>query len=183
MSWLKTYAHTHLFYIILIIVGVVGTHVWLQEHDARIAAENVVKVQELKVADLQSQIETTQQQAATKVQVITKIVHDAVTPSQVVAAIPSLTNIPLETRAVPGDPVDVTVAAAPLVQLAGEAKTAEINLAACENVGLLKDQQLLAKDTEIKALKKKPRFFKRVFGVAKAVGVGVGIGLLISGHL
>lgn len=183
LTWLEAYAKTHLFYIILIVVGVVSFRVWLQEHDARVAAENVVKQQEAVVVDLKSQIVTANQQAAQKVQVVQRVVKEAVTPSQVVASIPTLTGLPLETRQIPGNPVDVAVAAQPLMQLAGEAKTAEIQLAACQQVSGLKDQELTAKDAEIVALKKKPSFLKRVVGIAKEVGVGVGIGLLISGHL
>jgi ribosomal protein L11 len=183
IAWLKAYAKTHIFYIVLIAVGLIAFRSWLQEHDARQAADNTVKQQEAQVADLKQQIVTANQQAAQKVQVVTKIVHDAVTPSQVVAAIPSLTNVPLNTREVPGNPTDVLVAAQPLIQLAGDDKAAHIQLEACQQVGALKDQQLTAKDVEIAALKKKPSFWKRVLGTAKAVGVGVGIGLLLSTHV
>jgi hypothetical protein len=183
IAWLKAYAKTHLFYIVLIAVGFVAFHSWLQEHDARVAADNTVKQQEAQVADLKQQIEAAQQQAAQKVRVVTKVVHDAVTPTQVVAAIPSLTGLPLAAREIPGDSVNVAVAAQPLIQLAGEDKTALIQLEGCQQVDTLKDKQLVAKDVEIAALKKKPSFWKRVTGTAKAVGVGVGIGLLLSTHL
>jgi hypothetical protein len=183
IAWLKSYAKTHIFYIVLIAVGLIAFRSWLQEHDARQVAEVTVKQQEAQVANLKQQIVTTQQQAAQKVQVVTQVVHDAVTPSQVVAAIPSLTNVPLETREIPGNPVDVEVAAQPLIQLAGDDKATHIQLDACQQVSTLKDQQLTAKDVEIVALKKKPSFWKRVTGTAKAVGIGVGIGLLLSNRL
>lgn len=150
-------------------LGAVSFHVWLSEHDARAAADN-------KVIQLQQQATNIQQQAAQKVQVVTRIVHDAVTPSQVVAAIPTLTNVPLAVREIPGNPVDVTVAAQPLMQVVGDLKKAQIELDACQQVNTLKD-------AEVAALKKKPRMIKRFAGVMKAVGVGVGIGLLLSTHL
>ena len=100
--------------------------------------------------------------------------HNAVTPSQVVAAIPTLTDVPLATREITGNPVDVEVAAQPLMQLVGELKTAQIELGACQQVSGLKDQQIVA-------LKKKPKFFTRLKHVAEAVGVGVGIGLCVRG--
>jgi len=163
------YAKTHVFYIIIIAVGLIAFRSWLQEHDARVLAEQTVKQQQSLIADIT-------QQAAQKVRVVTKVVHDAVTPTQVVAAIPSLTGLPLATREIPGDPVNVTVAAQPLIQLAGDDKTARIQLEACQQIGEAKDKQ-------IEALKKKPAFWKRVEGTLKAVGVGVGIGLLLSTHL
>jgi nicotinamide riboside kinase len=183
IAWLKTYAKTHLFYIVLIAVGLIAFRSWLQEHDARLKADDTVKQQEIVVADLKQQIVIANQQAAQKVQVITKVVHDAVTPTQVVAAIPSLTSLPLEAREIPDDPVNVAVAAQPLIQLAGDDKACHIQLDACQQVASLKDQQLKAKDVEIVALKKKPGFWKRVSGKLKVVGIGVGIGLLLSTHL
>lgn len=180
MNWLKTYAHTHLFYIILIVVGAFSLRVWLQEHDARIAADNVAKQQEVLVADLKQQIEATQVQAAQKVQVIKQVVQKAITPIEVAHAIPTLTDLPLNTQPVPNDPIRVEVDALPLMQLAGEAKEAEVQLAACQQVSELKDKQLAAKDVEIVALKKKPRFLTRIKNVAEAVGVGVAIGFLLK---
>lgn len=180
VSWLEAYAKTHLFYIILIVGAVFGFHVWLQEHDARVVSDNAVKQQQAVVANLQAQINAIPAQTAAKVQVVTKVVHDAVTPSQVVAAIPTFTDVPLGARVVPGNPVDVEVAARPLMQLVGELKTTEVQLGACQQTDALKDQQLVAKVAEIVALKKKPKFLTRVKHVAEAVGVGVAIGLFLS---
>lgn len=182
ISWLENYAKTHLFYIILIVGGAIAFRVWLQEHDARIAADNVAKQQEVLVAGLKQQIEATQVQAAQQVKVVKQVVAKASTSSDVVAILPTLTPFPLNTRPVPTSPLDVQVEALPLLQLAGDDKETHIELEACQQVGELKDKQLTAKDVEITALKKKPGFFRRVVGVAKAVGVGVGIGLLLT-HL
>lgn len=179
VDWIKAYAMHHLFYIIIIAVGLLSFRVWLSEHDARVAAENVVKQSEATVATLQAQIKAIPAQTAAKVQVVTRVVHDAVTPSQVVAAIPQLTDVPLATREIPGNPVDVEVAAQPLMQLVGELKTSQINLGACEQVSGLKDQQLTAKDAEIVALKKKPKFLTRMKHVAEALGIGIAIGVLL----
>lgn len=180
ITWLKTEAKTHLFYIILIVMGAVMFRCWLTEHDARVQADNTVKQQAAKVADLQQQIVAVNAAAAQKVQVVTKIVQTAKTPSQVVQAVPQLTNLPLNTRVAVDNPAQVSVDALPLVQLLGQAKEDAINLKACEDTSALKDQQLVAKDVEIVALKKKPNFIHRVLGVAKAVGVGVGIGLVLG---
>lgn len=179
MLWLETYAKTHLFYLVVIGLALFLGHLWLSEHDQRMVALATIKQQEVTVADLKTQIATAQAQAAQKVQVVKEVVQAAKTPTEVAAAIPSLTDLPLTTRPVPDSPVDVTVAAQPLLQLAGEAKTAEVQLATCQQVSDLKDKQLAAKDAEVAALKKKPRFLTRVKHVAEAVGVGVAIGVML----
>lgn len=169
LTWIRQYAATHLFYIILIAGGGIAFHSWLAEHDARQAAQ-------AKVADLQTQIAAVSAQAAQKVQVVTKVIHDlgpTPPPIQVVAAVPQLTDVPLNTRVVPDNSVDVQVAAEPLVQVLAQAKEDSINFKACQGVSTLKDQQ-------IQALKKKPSFWHRAAGTAKAVGVGIGIGVVIA---
>lgn len=183
IAWVQTYAKTHVFYIVLIAVGLIAFHSWLQEHDARQVAEVTIKQQEVVVADLKQQIVTAQQQAAQKVQVVTKIVHDVKTPSEAVAAIPQLTDAPLNERLATDNAAQLSVDALQLVSVLGQARIDKTNLDTCQQVGTLKDKQLTAKDVEIAALKKKPSFWKRVMGAAKAVGVGVGIGLLLSTHL
>lgn len=180
LTWLKQYAATHLFYIILLIGGVVAFRVWLNEHDARLKAEETVQESQAKVADLQQQIVAVNNAAAQKVQTIVKIVHDAQTPAQVVLAAPQLTDLPLNTRVAPDNPAQVSVDAQPFIQLLGQAKEDAINLKACEDTAVLKDQQLDEKDKQIATLTKKPSFFHRVLTVAKTVGIGVGIGILIA---
>lgn len=174
---------THLFYVLLFGMGLFFVHEWVAEHDARVIADNTVKQSMVQVATLQAQINTIPAQTAAKVQTIVKVVHDAQTPAQVVAAIPSLTDLPLQTRVIPGNTVDVEVAAQPLMQLVGELKTTEVQLGACQQKDSLKDQQIVELNTTIKALKKKPNFIHRITSVAKAVGVGIGIGVLIGGKL
>jgi hypothetical protein len=183
ITWLQTYAKTHIFYIVLIAVGLIGFRSWLQEHDARLKADDTVKQQEIVVADLKQRIASAQQQATQKVQVITKVVHDVTTTAQAVAAIPQLTNAPLNVREAVDNPAQVSVDAIPLVSVIGQASIDKTNLETCQQVSGLKDQQLTAKDVEIAALKKKPSFWKRVTGTAKTVGIGIGIGLLLSTHL
>lgn len=183
LIWLETYAKTHLFYLVLIALGAVSAHVWLQEHDARVKAEGVIKEQQTVVATLQQQITISNAQAAAKVKTVVKVVHDVTTPAQVVQAVPELTDVPLNTRLAVDNPSQVSVNALPLVAVLGQAKADAINLAACQ-VNLTAEAGIVdAKQKEITALKKKPKFLVRVVGVAKAVGVGVGIGLLLSGHL
>lgn len=166
MNWLRTYAKTHLFYIILIVGGVVSFRVWLQEHDARVAADAAVK-------QLQTQVVTVQAQAAQKVEVVKQVVTKATTPTAVAAVLPSLTNLPLAPEPVLGDPTALQVEAVPLVQLAGDDKETHIQLEACQQVNDLKDKQ-------IGELKKKPKFLSRVKHVAEAVGVGIAVGFILA---
>lgn len=177
------YIKPHIFWVALVSVGLVLGRSWLAEHDSRILAEQSVKSAQDSVKTLQQQLADIQKQGQQRVQVVTKIVHDTVTPAQVVAAIPSLTDLPLATRVIPKNPVDVQVAAQPLVQLAGDDKAAQINLQACQQIVGLKDQQLTAKNEEIKALQKKPDFWHRVGGTLKQVGIGIAIGAIIGAKL
>lgn len=183
LTWLETYAKTHIFYLVLIAIAVCCSHLWLQEHDARVKADGVVKQQEIVVSTLQQQIAASNAAAAAKIKTIVKIVHGAATPAQVVQAAPQLTDVPLNTRVASDNPSQVSVDALPFVQLLGQAKEDAVNLAACE-VNLTDETTIAsAKQTEIAALKKKPSFFKRVVSVAKAVGIGVGVGLLLGHHI
>lgn len=174
---------SHLVWVIAIAVALVLGHSYVVEHDARLLADAQIKVSEANIKNLTDQIAATNAAAAQKVQIITKIVHDVATPTQAVAAIPQLTDVPLNPRVAPDNPAQVSVDALPLVNLLGQAKIDKTNLDACQSD--LKNTEAIAdaKQTEIVALKKKPAFWKRVTGVAKAVGIGVGIGLLLGGHL
>lgn len=180
---LKVYAKTHVFYIILIVMGLVGFRAWLQEHDDKVLAQQAVKQSDARVKDLQQQIVDTNAVAAAKVQTVVKIVHDVATPSQAVQAVPQLTNVPLNIRTVPDNPNQVAVDAVPFVQLLGQCKTDAINLGACTQNYNSCQAIVKEREAEIVVLKKKPNFMHRVLGVAKAVGVGVGIGVLLGGRL
>jgi hypothetical protein len=175
---LKTFGKTHLFYIVLIAVGLVAFRCWLAEHDNRLQAEAIVKQGQVKNADLQQQIDTINKAVPAKVQVITKIVHDAQTPTQVVQAVPLLTNVPLNARVTPDNPAQVSVDALPLAQVLGQARQDAINLTACQQTSVLKDEQLATDKDTIKALQKKPGFWQRI----KTKGIDGVVGyMLIEG--
>lgn len=178
---------SHLVWIIAISVALVIGHAALVEHDARVVAEAAIKASEAHVADLTKQIAATDAVAAQKTQAVVKIVHDAQTPAQQLAAVPLLSDVQLNARLLPvlspNVPTQVAVDLAPLVQELGQCKQDSVQLTACQSD--LKNEQAIVdlKQSEIAALKKKPSLWKRVLGVAKAVGVGIGIGVLLSGHL
>ena len=178
----KAWLLSHLIWIVGVAIALVGIHAWIGEHDARIASDAQIKISEATVASLQAQIVATNAAAAQKVQVITKIVHDVATPPEAIAAVPQLTDVPLNARLIPNNPVQISVDYLPLIDLLGQAKVDKTNLDAC-TVDLQNETAIVtAKQTEIVALKKKPSFWKRVGGVAKAVGVGIGIGMLLQAH-
>lgn len=180
----RDYVIHHVFYIVLIIVGIVAGHCWLTEHDDKVLAQQQMKQSDARVKDLQAQIVSTNAAAAAQVKTVVQIVHDAKTPVQQIAAIPQLTDAPLNARTVPGLPDGVVaVDLAPLVTELGQCKQDAINLGACTQNLNTCQQIVKEREAEIVVLKKKPNFMHRVVGVAKAVGVGIGIGLLLGGHV
>jgi hypothetical protein len=117
------------------------------------------------------------------VTVITKVVHDlgpAPTTGQIVAAIPQLTDAPLNARTIPGDPTNISVAAFPLIQVLQQAATDHVNLGACQSD--LKNETAISaqKDAQIAILKKKSPFLTRLKHGAELVGVGLALGLLLK---
>ena len=183
---LPTFLLSHAVWIVGIVVALVGFHVWVGEHDQRIAAEAAIKSSQATIATLQQQIATTNAQAAQKVQTIVKVVHDlgpAPTSAQIVAAVPQITDAPLNTRVIPNDPTDVSVASAPFLQFVQQAATDKVNLSACQND--LKSETAIAaqKDAQIAALKKKPAFMKRVKKTLEMIAICVTIGAALGAHL
>ena len=179
----KAWLLSHLVWIVAVAVALVIGNIALKERDQRMQAEAAIKVSQTTIASLQQQISTTNAQAAQKIQVITKIVHDlgpTPTTGQIVAAIPQLTDAPLNARLIPNDPTDISVAAFPLVQLLQQSAIDKVNLGACQSD--LKNETAISaqKDVQIAALKKKPAFLSRVKHVAEAVGIGIAIGLLLK---
>lgn len=171
ITWLENYAKTHLFYLILIAVGAVSFRCWLSEHDARQAAEASMKQADAQVKTLQQQIVTTNQQASAKVQTVVKIVHDAVTPAQQIAAIPQLTQTPLNARQAPDGGVIVDLA--PLVAELGQCKQYSINLGACTSNYNTCQQIVKERENEVSTLKQKPGFWKRITSHGKTATVAI----------
>lgn len=174
------YVKTHLWYISLIAIGLIFIHSWQSEHDQRVLADATIKSANQSIATLQQQITTTNAKAASDQAALERALKPVRTPAQAVAAVPQLTDAPLNARTVANDPVDVTVAALPLIQVLGQAKETSIQLGACQSD--LKNETAISaqKDTEIAALKKKPSFWHRITGTLKTVAVGIGIGLVAA---
>lgn len=181
----KTWIVSHLIWIVAIAVALVIGNIALQQHDARVRAEITIKASQANIEQLQQQVKDRDAQLAQKVTTITKVVHDlgpAPTSGQIVEAIPKLTDVPLNARAIPNDATNISVAAFPLIQVLQQAATDHVALGTCQ--GDLKDQTAIStqKDVQIAALKKKPTLLVRIKHVAEAVGVGIVIGVVLAGH-
>lgn len=177
LTKLVTWAKPHVFYFVLIGVGLVAAHAWLTEHDLRMASD-------AKVTASQDTIKQLQASAAAQVQQVKTIVLRAKTPAQQIAVIPQLETAPLNARLAPQltpeAPPAATVDLQPLVTDLLACKECEIKLTECQ-------QESAQKDVQIVALKKKPAFWHRVASGAKIVGVSIGVGIVIGiglgGHL
>lgn len=176
--------HLHGYYFVIIALLGVMAYVGITQHDARVIAEQTVKADQAKEKDLTAQLAQLQVSAAAQVRVVQQAIAAVKTPAQAIAAIPTLSSIPLNARAVPDLPTAVTVDALPLAQELAVCRQDAIEVTACQKEATLKDSIHAADQDEIKALKKKPRFWKRVGSTLKIVGIGVGIGaVLAGGHL
>ena len=179
----KAWILSHMIWVVAVAVALVIGHVALTEHDQRMAGDAAIKVSQANIEQLQQQVKDRDAQLAQKVTVITKVVHDlgpAPTPGQIVAAIPSLTDAPLNARTIPGDPTNISVAAFPLIQVLQQAVIDHTANLTCQ--GDLTDQKAIVvqQNNEISALKKKTPFLARLKHGAELVGAGLMIGLLLK---
>jgi hypothetical protein len=168
---LKQYLGTHVFYIVVIAIAILLGRAWLQEHDARLLAEQQIKKSEQQVEDLQKQIATNDAAAAKQISSLQILQQQTKTPQQAIAAIPSLSKIPLNTRIGPTGGT-VIVDAVPLFQELAHCKEDAVELAACQADYKAEVAIAAQKDEEIAALKKKPRFWKRVISTLKTALIG-----------
>jgi hypothetical protein len=166
------------------IVGVVaalvllGGYAWLQEHDARIKADAIVKASQATITALTADKATIQKATDTKVVVIQQRAAAVKTPTQAILAMPTVTNAPLNARPLPDMPTAVAVEALPLFQELSACRVTDAKLDGC-NALRAKDAGIIAeKDTQIKALKSKGSFMHRVVQTAEVLAVGAAIGYL-----
>lgn len=170
------YIKTHLFYVIVIVGLVFAGRVWLQEHDARVLAEQTVKADESKVKDLMTSIQATQADADAKSAQIAVLVAKVKTPAQAINAIPSVAALPLNSRPAIDSPTQVSVDAVPLFTELAQCKSDAAQLAACKIESADKDQVIAQKNDEVKVLKKKPNFLHRLGHDLKTALMGAAFG-------
>ena len=176
----------HVLWACLLVGSLLGYKSWRDEHEARIAAEAVVKTSQTQIQTLQQQIDARDKAAAVQTAPIIKVIHDTVTVQQAVQTLPSILTAPLAKPIVVNPDNSIEVPAPdvlPLFDAVADDKLVNIELATA-NADLLTEKGIIAQQVvEITALKKKPSFWHRVAGTAKAVGIGIGIGVVLGTKL
>lgn len=177
------YLKTHVMYLIVIGLALLGGRVWLQEHDARLRAELAIKPLQDQVATLQQQIRSNDQQAAVSKAKVVQVVQAIKTTAQAIAQIPSLSGVELHPRpAISTDTVGITVDALPLARELGQCKQDQIDLGACRLNYAACQQISDQKDQILKLATKKPSFWKRLYGQVKEVTI-VGAVAFVAGKI
>lgn len=177
---LPSHTGIHLFYLALVIVLGVMAHVWLSEHDERLLAEQTVKVSKQHEADLEAQLKALSSVTAAQVKAVQAKVATVKTVPQAIAAIPELSNLPLNARPIPSMPDDVAVNAVALTQELGACRTDRIELGSCQQAIVLKDGIIAEEKTQIAALTAKPKFWHRVGSKLKNGSILISIGILVG---
>ena len=147
-----------------------------QEHTARLLAEQTVKQSQGRVTDLEQQSKAVAQAGQQKIIVLQKQADAVKTPTQAIQAIPTVSDVPLNARAVPELPNVVQVDAVPLYQELNKCRQDGVSLGVCTERLNLQGQIVAEKDIQITALKKKPGFWKAVKRVAITAGIGAAVG-------
>lgn len=198
MNYLKAYASTHLFYIILIVGAAIGLHEWLSAHDALLRAEQTEKIAEQQVKDANAQIKTLQQQisdndakAAQQIAALEKTVQNVKTAQQVAQSLPIVApSLPSPVAVQPDNSItfpkeDVL----PLFKELSDGKEAAVKLATCQEdydaqkvIDKQKDGIIEQKQHELDGYKKaaKKGFWRKLGGGLK-VGAAIAIAAAI-GH-
>jgi hypothetical protein len=171
IPYLKQYLGTHLFYIVVIAIAILCGRAWLQEHDARVLAEQEIRKSEQQVEDLQKQIATNDAAATKQLSALQTQRQQTKTPQQAIAAIPTLSDVPLNAR--PGPTLGTTVVdIMPLFEELSECKQDAVKLNACQSDYKAEVAIAAQKDDQIKALTKKPRLWKRFVSTLKTAAIG-----------
>lgn len=177
----KHFLLSHIAWVILVGVGLVGIHAYQQEHDARLLSDQAIKVAEVQVKSLQQSIADRDKQTQAQVAPIVKIIHDVSTPAQAVAALPKVIDLPVPVIAQPNNAVLIPAPdVVPIFAAVADDKVCRALLTtANQDLGDTKNI-VVQKDVEITALKKPKSFWHRVGGTLKSVGVGIGIGIALA---
>lgn len=176
----------HAYYLGLVAVAVLLGYSWLKEHDQRLLADQQVRTAQVQINSLQQQIADRDKQAQQTVAPIIKIIHDTVTVPEAIKQIPNIVVQPLKTPIVSALNNAVLIPepdVLPIFDQLADDKVCRPLLAAAQQNELDQTGIIKQKDDQIVALKKKPGFWKRVGGVAKQVGIGIGIGVLVAKYI
>lgn len=161
--------------LLLLLVGI-GVTSFVQEHDARLKAEQTLKESANVVTGLKAQVDAVDKAGKVQIAKLQKQATTVKTPAQAIQAIPDLSALPLNVRPAPGLPNAVIVDTLPLFEDLNKCKQDAVNLGVCSTKLDLEQKIDAQKDIQITALKHKPEFWHRVKVTAITVGVGIGIG-------
>jgi len=180
--------HIHTSYLIIGIVlalgGYIGVHSWIQEHDARLLAQQQEKISETVVKNLQQQIADRDAGAKQAQAVIVKVVHDTKTPEQAAQNLPQVVTAPLPVPVVTQPSGDWLVPKADVLPIFTQLADDKICRSQLDTTTKdLSDTKAIVvqKDAEITVLKKPKGFWGRLKTTTKDIGIGLGIGFAL-GH-
>src|SRR5438309_1118073 len=97
LDW-RHWVLSHLVWIVCVAVALILGHSYIAEHDARLLAEQQIKQSEQQVEDLQKTIAANDAAAAQQLSKLRVLQTKVTTPQQAIAAIPTLSDVPLNTR-------------------------------------------------------------------------------------
>ena len=204
----KHFLLSHIAWVILVSVGLVGIHAYQQEHDQRLLAYQKVAVAEQQVKTLQTDITANNQAiaqlqeqqnardaaAAKQIATLAALVSKVQTTAQAAQSLSQVSTLPVAPTIQPDSSVVIPAPdVLPLFQQLAQGKQDAISVVqltadlADEKTVVAKDdatiadmtKQIALKDGEITALKKPKSFWHRVAGTLKDVGIGIGIGLAL----
>ena len=176
----------HAYYLGIILVALLFGYSWVKEHDARLVADQAVKTAQVQVQSLQQQIADRDKQVQQQVAPIVKIIHDTTTVPQAIKQIPNIVVQPLKAPVVSAPNNAVLIPEPDVIPVFDQLADDKIcrPLLAATQQDLVDEKNIeKQKDDQIVALKKKPGFLHRVGEVAKQVGIGIGIGVLVAKYI
>jgi hypothetical protein len=159
-----------------ILVLVLAGQSWIQEHDSRLLAEQTVKQADAHVLDLEIQAKNLEAASKQKLAALRRQASQVQTPVQAIAAIPTVTDAPLNSRALPDAPSSVQVEAVPLFKELSKCRSQSVELDTCAQKAEISAQVIKERESEIDVLKHPKGFWKRFGTTLKDVGIGVAIG-------
>lgn len=186
MTFTKLITSHFLIAALAVILTYEGAKAFWTEHEQHALAAQSLKQSQQTIADLQKNIAAVNAQASSDRARLQRALASVKTPQQAAAAIPSvptLTNVPLNTRPSPDNPAQVSVDAVALYTELNTCAQQKITLDACQATAASNAKIIDTQTAEIKVLKKKPSFLSRLKHIAEAVGIGIAIGLGIGAHL
>lgn len=199
LNYLKQYASTHLFYIVIIGIALVAFRSWMGEHDARLLADQqikqsdaAVKASEQEISVLKQEMAANNEKYARDLASLEKTIAAVRTPAQAAKQIPQLVpHLPVPIATQPDNSISFPKEdVLPLFSELAEGKTCAVKLAQCQanydseqKIVEQKDAQIAEKDKTITAIRKPKGFWRRVGSTLKQVGIGVAIGATLGARL